>query len=115
MESPNLTITAEQTHLCVFTFPPPKPVLSPPFHCQSSVFYFENEKKERKGNTNPRSPPKIYSDNDNVHPHCVVQPVMITYPRQHVSDGTSRNQRPGSPCCVRADGQNAMKTDGGGK
>lgn len=46
MESPNLTITAEQTHLCVFTFPAPKPVLAPSFHDKSSVFYFEKEKKE---------------------------------------------------------------------
>lgn len=41
----SLTIAAEQTHLCVFTFPPPKPVLPPPLHLKSSVFYFEKEKK----------------------------------------------------------------------
>lgn len=47
-DSPNLTITAEQTHLCAFTFPAPKPVLASSFHPQSTVFYFENEKKKKK-------------------------------------------------------------------
>lgn len=46
----SLTITAEQTHLCVFTFPPPKPVLASPLHLKSSVFYFE---KEKNWYTNP--------------------------------------------------------------
>lgn len=113
----NLTITAEQTHLCVFTFPAPKPVLAPPFHCQSSVFYFEREKK---GNTNAGSPPNTHTHMyiqlmTVFHPLCVVQPVRITYPRQHVWDRTSSNQRPESPCCVRAGGQNAKETAEGEK
>lgn len=106
MESPNLTVTAEQTHLCVFTFPAPKPVLAPSFHGKSSVFYFEKEKKRKY---QPKiSSQYIYSTNDSAHPHCAVQPERKTYPRRCVWDGTSGNERPASPCCVHVGGRNAI-------
>lgn len=88
-----LTITAEQTHHCVFTFPPPKPVLAPPLHSQSSLLF------RKIKNINPRSLPNIYIQPMAVFILTVVQLVRVTYPRQDVCDGTSGNQ-PGSPCCV---------------
>lgn len=109
MESPNLTITAEQTHLCVFTFPAPKPVLAPSFHDKSSVFYFEKEKKEIPTQDLLPIYIYIYSTNDSAHPHCAVQPVRMTYQRRCVWDGTSGNERPASPCCVHVGGWNAIE------
>lgn len=44
----SLTITAEQTHLCVFTFPAPEPVLAPSFHCQSRVFCLQKDLKIKR-------------------------------------------------------------------
>lgn len=100
-----LTITAEQTLLCVFTFPPPEPVLAPSFHCRFSVFYFE------KGNTVPRSSLSI---------HIQLMPVSLLTVLSSLGGSPARgsvfetappgNQRPCSPCRVRAGGRNAVET-----
>lgn len=98
-EVSDLTITAEKTHLWVFTFPAPKPILAASFHYQSTVFHFEKEGKKETPDLLLTHIFTYLKRSSSVQ--CVVQDVRITYPREHVSDGTSGIYWRGNPCWVR--------------